>query len=42
MEEDTRNAIIEMVREIDSIDVLEYLYIFIKGKVESVSDKERI
>ena len=29
MEEDTRNAIIEMVREIDSIDVLEYLKIIV-------------
>lgn len=29
MEEDTRNAIIEMVREIDSVDVLEYIKIIV-------------
>lgn len=34
-----REQIIEMVQKIDIIDILEYFYIFIKGKVGRKNDE---
>lgn len=34
-----REQIIEMVQKIDRIDILEYFYIFIKGKVGGENDE---